>query len=263
MQKLARRIEKLVPQCLMGRNSDGDKRDAIYYAAWGWPWAAMPITALAGSNKTYKSFLDELTTAQQNHRIRTGKSSSNKTRSYIRSAEVSSRRTLLGSADDDGEAEIWFQGQARYGRDMKAPKKKEVSYAKDKKCCNCGDTGHILTKCTKARDDKRTMRHGIKDLIKSQAKENQILTLKQSLSDKSEHVNVFWQISSTIHIWQKNTRQFATWIVTKMIIHQCRMGGATILHQLETMMTSSRILRRHMKCSMLTWEWTLRNPSGP
>lgn len=70
LQKMARRIERLVPQCPPGKNTDGDKRDTLYYAVRMFDWAQLPITGLAGSNKSYKEFLDELATAEQKHRIK-------------------------------------------------------------------------------------------------------------------------------------------------------------------------------------------------
>lgn len=70
LQRLARGIERLVPQCISGRNGDQDKQDALYYAIRSCEWSSGPITSLSTqADKPYKQFLDELATAEQNHRI--------------------------------------------------------------------------------------------------------------------------------------------------------------------------------------------------
>lgn len=72
LQKVARRIEKLVPRCPRGENSNRNKRETLYYAVRMTEWAQAPISDLAGngSRKTYKEFLDELTAAEQQQKIK-------------------------------------------------------------------------------------------------------------------------------------------------------------------------------------------------
>lgn len=69
LQKLACRIQKLVPQAPHGRNTDVEKRDALYYAVRARTWAEAPIFVISQGMRTYKQFLDELASADQNYRI--------------------------------------------------------------------------------------------------------------------------------------------------------------------------------------------------
>lgn len=189
LQVMERRIEKLILQCTSGKNGDEDKRDALYFGVRDFPWVAMPISLLSRSDKKYKLFLDELAAAGQTHRIARGgsgsfrnKATSSKVGGFLGRGSTSRYKT-------SNEANVWFQGQAKYGRDPRAPKRKELSYKKDLKCYNCGSKEHILLKCAAKTDDERIMQRRIKDLIRNKPKLDQVKNLKQIFKDQSKHVN--------------------------------------------------------------------------
>lgn len=116
LQKMARRIERLVPQCPPGKNTDSDKRDMLFYAVRMFDWAQQPITTLAGSNKSCKEFLDELATAEQNQCIKEtlqgqprNRSKANRKRGFEQLPKFGA-----GSSNSNGAAAIWSAGQAPY-----------------------------------------------------------------------------------------------------------------------------------------------------
>ena len=121
LQLLARRIEKLVPQCYKVANCDEEKREALYYAVRNAPWSEGPINALVGSGyqKSYKSFLDELITAEQQYRLRKGDTAGISSRTRYKT-DSTNRRPTGPSKGPINDAIVWYQSQGRYGRDPKA-----------------------------------------------------------------------------------------------------------------------------------------------
>lgn len=98
LQNLARCIEKLVLQCLDERNSDGDKRYVLCNAVKACQWADMTISALAGYNKTYKTFLQS-----QNH----GRQDGNRQhRSFVRGSELSNSQAHAVNDANANEVEV-------------------------------------------------------------------------------------------------------------------------------------------------------------
>lgn len=134
-QKLSRGVEKLVPQCPRGRNRDEDKIDALYYSGRMIYCATNPITCLVGSEKTYKQFLAELSSAEQNHRIRLtiqGRVPRRNGRGYLNTDNSgASSSSKLGSVDTDSM--VWFQGQLRYSRDPRAPNRSKLKFEEDER----------------------------------------------------------------------------------------------------------------------------------
>ena len=192
LQKLARRIERLVPQCQPGRNGDRDKRDALYYAVRSCEWSSGPITSLSTfAGKPYKQFLDELATAEQNHRIAgnlKGKLSRHG-RAFRQPQTLSPPTTTRAAEGTPNSASIWFAGQARYGRDPRARKTPNVTTRYDRRCYNCNSTDHIVNKCSLPLDDVRIMGNRIKQLTRGKDQKFIEKVLKKMLLEQSAHIN--------------------------------------------------------------------------
>lgn len=196
LQKLSRRIERLVPQAPHGRNTDLDKRDAMYYAIRSRSCPDSAIATISSENKTYKQFLDELATAEQNYRTslalrsRTPHFSTN-THSPASRTWPSSTRTRPPSTSPPSSpaASVWFVSQGKYGRDPKAKRIRKIRDRTDRKCHNCGSTSHLCNECTKPRDELRILENCIKDLLHSQSPSSYTQVLHRLLHDQATHIN--------------------------------------------------------------------------
>lgn len=185
LQSLARRIETLVPQCPQGRNDDTYKRKYLYKAVRMKAWSDGPISSMS-QNTTYNAFLDSLTTADQNKRIREQLQNPTMRKIFDYRRTVHTNPKPTGSND----AVQWFQGQARYGRDPRAPSRKELKPQRGNQACfNCGTNGHTERQCRQPRDEHRIMKARIKHLLKNQTKGDVIRIIKKLLSEQSAHIN--------------------------------------------------------------------------
>lgn len=193
--KLASKIERLVPQASRHRRGDLDKREALYHAVKGMPWAQPALSGIASNpNKTYKDLLSELATLQANNSTMIKEQQAHRHNSKIVTDTIPQPfiRTYnnnKGSTD----AINWYQGQARYGRDPRAPRRTHNQHKHDKKCYNCGDKTHMLPNCPKPRDENRITKHRISDLLRSKSSDAKIEILKRLLSEQSKYVNYLSQ----------------------------------------------------------------------
>lgn len=180
LQKLARKIEALTPQAPEGENGDRDKLRHLHFAVRGYKWARGPIDRLASDLNDYKSFLDALQKAEQNIRFE------KRDRSLGGNPFSVRRRIRKGKP---GSAEVWFAGQARYGRDPRAKRVPRLSDVKDRKCYNCGASDHLVGRCKQGRDDVRIVENRVKDLLRKRSSDDRIKILKKLLSEMAAHIN--------------------------------------------------------------------------
>ena len=192
LQRLSKRIEHLVLQCISGRNGDQDKRDSLYYAVRSFEWSSGPITSLSTqADKPYKQFLDELATAEQNHRIAGGLKGkpSRYSRTFRQPQVPLSPHTARTPDGSPHSASVWFAGQARYGRDPRARKTTNTTTKYDRRCYNCNGTDHIVNKCSLPLDDIRIMGNRIKQLTSGKEQKFIEKVLKKMLLEQSAHIN--------------------------------------------------------------------------
>lgn len=109
LQKLARRIEKLVPQCPSGENSDKAKRETLYYAVRMMEWAQSSFSGSAGMRykNPYKVFLDELTAAEQQHRIKNSLQGKPKHRRRLGETQITGVGVGVSKIGSSADAVIW------------------------------------------------------------------------------------------------------------------------------------------------------------
>lgn len=197
LQKLARRIEVLIPQAPLGGNGDKEKRRAFHHGVRKYVWAQLVLkTFYYQPRKLYKEFMHELTSAEQNHRVakelRSGSSRHSRSRFLVESRS-SKRRSEKFSADRPGSssraAKIWYTGQARFGWDPKARKVTNVNSNADRRCYNCGDPSNVAGGCNKPRDEVRILKGRLKSLIGWKDSKAAIRVLKELLMEQADHVN--------------------------------------------------------------------------
>lgn len=141
----------------------------------------------SGYQKSCKEFLDELCDAEQQHRIKSNlQNKTNKPRKRYVEADSKQGISKLGPSTEDV---VWFQGQARYGRDRRALKKPYINHRKGRKCYNCGGMDHHVSDCKKQRDDDRIMTSHLRDLMKNRTSDQRVKVLQNLLSEQPVHIN--------------------------------------------------------------------------
>ena len=196
LQRLARRIEVLVPQAPAGENADRDKRKALHQGVRKFVWAEPIINTLSYSpRKPYKEFLHELAASEQNHRVasalRASSSRQPRTRPYGRSGDHrrgEGGQSALGPSGSRA-ADIWYAGQAQLGWDPKARRVPRMNVRYDRQCYNCGDKSHVVDKCTKPRDEVRVLKGRLRSMTRGKDAKTTIQVLKELLMEQSAHVN--------------------------------------------------------------------------
>lgn len=184
---VARRIEKLILSGPTVSCPDKDMKEVSYYAVRRKRWALHLVGSNAGSGKTDKNILDVRANVEQNYRIMFGnKSKGEKVSSALETATCSKASAVVYSLP---LAVAWFQGQGKYGRDPRAPRRKELPYSGDRRCYNSGSSDHILSKSTKERDNDQIMKFCIKYFIKNKTAADEVSIFKRLITDQSAHVN--------------------------------------------------------------------------
>ena len=187
---LARRIERIVPQLDPPHNNDRAKREVLRSALMNTPWAQIPIYNLMHStsqSKIYKQFFDELVAAEHQHRIFSDNSTTTPTQKP-KSKQSTQKPTL--SKLGQSEAEIWYQGQARYGRDRNATKRRYINNSsRSLTCFNCGKSGHAVSKCRLPKDEVRIVKARMRQILRGKSKDEQVKLLKALLGEHAAHVN--------------------------------------------------------------------------
>ena len=190
LSALARRIERIVPQLDPPHNDEKAKREVLRSALLETPWAQTTIYNLMHSSsdsKTYKQFYDELTAAEHQHRIfSVTKPSKHVPTTHTKTTTTTPSISKLGSA----EASIWYQGQARYGRDRNAFKRGTISSSsRSLNCYNCGKQGHGVSNCRAPKDEVRIVKARIRYLLTGKIPEKQVIIPKALLGEHAAHIN--------------------------------------------------------------------------
>ena len=124
-QSMCLKIEKIVPQCPYPHNDDSAMRETLLRAVKVEPWAqnAMGNLATSGFQKENKTFHDEMEIALKQFIVfkEDGKRTPEETNGTSNPDTTSLRTTSL-SKHSDPAVSIWFQHQAKYGRDKLAKK---------------------------------------------------------------------------------------------------------------------------------------------
>ena len=192
LHKLERTIETIVPQLTPPHKDDRSKLEALRTAMLEVDWAQHAVYSLNinHAKASYKTFYDNLIAAEhQNQYYRRRYSGSN-----TRSSTFSNNRISIGASKSTlskvgQSAEIWYNGQARYGRDRRAPKAQAMSAPRTLICYNCNKSGHSVSQCRASRDDVRIIAARIRSIMKSQKPENQVKALQKLLGEQAAHIN--------------------------------------------------------------------------
>ena len=190
-QTMCRKIEKIVPQCPYPHNDDMAMRETLLRAVKTEPWAQNAIGNLAttGFKKEYRVFHDELETALKQYIVFKGDLRKNPaTNSKLEN--TTSTPNSFSKLSSPG-ASIWYQRQARYGRDRFARKS---TYSaghgqKNGSCYNCGDKNHIAPDCKKPRDECRIVEARMEHLMKGRSDTEKVKILSALMKKQSMHVN--------------------------------------------------------------------------
>ena len=201
LNKIARNIESIVPQLDAPYNDDHMKLECLRSAMMNTSWAQYAISSLTSNptGKTYKKFFDELVAAEhQSRNFHNQKSSSPSTSPTItttpQTVQNSSQNSTSFSKLAQSDAAIWYQTQARYGRDRKAPKRRSLSNGYSINCYNCGRQGHSASQCRQPRDEVKVSQARIEKILQGKTQEEKIRILKAFTIEQSEHINFISEI---------------------------------------------------------------------
>ena len=200
MGKLARQIEKIVPQLDPPDNDDRTKRESLRSALMESPWAQQAIYSLLynNSSKSYKQFYDEVVASEQQYRIY----HKTKTKPVTTTPPVSTQQSTVGNEKQkmsfsklgQSDAEVWFVGQAKYGRDRSAPKQRHFNNQSTLTCYNCEKPGHSAAACRHPRDEVRIMAARVRKLLKNKSANDKVKILKKLLLESNAHINFLSEV---------------------------------------------------------------------
>ena len=178
LHKLARIIETIVPQLTPPpHNDDRSKIKALRTAMLEVDWAQHAIYNLNinHAEASYKTFYDNLIGAEHQNQFYRRRYSGSNTKispfSNNRTSIAASKSTISKAGQS---SEIWYNGQAHYGRDRRASKAQAMSAPRTLICYNCNKSGHSVSQCRAPRDDVRIIAARIRSIMKSQKPENQV-----------------------------------------------------------------------------------------
>jgi hypothetical protein len=141
LEKLHVEISKLAPQGPMHYRSEEHRIEYLRSAVIGMSWAREPLSRVNAGGMSYQELFSQLESSIQQERDE--KAALLQDSNYRRS----------GSQISDKVPGIFFNGQARYGREnTRKYSPANAIQSNGKECWNCGSPNHLLGGCTKQKD---------------------------------------------------------------------------------------------------------------